>query len=115
MVGRVGGAKHANDKGTAGGWGKGNRAAAGRRPGWPHVPATMERHPPAYERGLQALASGAAQAVLLPLPLHASTVMPMLRAVPATVLHAASRSVQFRSGSLIAAISRTCSMVTLPT
>ncbi len=39
---------------------------------------------------------------------QASTVMPMLRAVPMTVLHAASRSVQLRSGSLMVAISRTC-------
>src|SRR3990172_78695 len=41
--------------------------------------------------------------------------MPMLRAGPSTLRMAASRSVALRSASLAAAISRTCSRVTLPT
>src|SRR5205814_3702112 len=41
------------------------------------------------------------------------TAMPMLRAVPATIFVAASRSVVFSSGSLRCAISRSCASVTL--
>ena len=41
--------------------------------------------------------------------------MPMLAAVPATILMADSIVVQFKSGNFSIAISFTCSMVTLPT
>jgi hypothetical protein len=41
--------------------------------------------------------------------------MPMLRAVPSMVFIAASTVLQLRSGSLMVAISRTWSFVTLPT
>src|SRR5208282_4643093 len=43
------------------------------------------------------------------------TSMPMLRAVPETVLTAAARSAAVRSFSLVLAISSTCARVTLPT
>src|ERR1017187_606662 len=43
------------------------------------------------------------------------TSTPILRAVPATLLMAASRSKQFRSGILILAISSICFLLILPT
>ena len=43
------------------------------------------------------------------------TSMPMLRAVPATMRHAASSLLAFMSDILIFTISRTCFLVTLPT
>src|SRR5262249_34348913 len=45
----------------------------------------------------------------------ATTSMPAERADPSMVRIAASRSVQFKSGSLVLAISSTCFLVTLPT
>src|SRR6185437_2954537 len=44
-----------------------------------------------------------------------STVMPMLRALPAIVRTAASRSAAVRSGCLVFAISSACARVSLPT
>src|SRR3546814_9216646 len=44
-----------------------------------------------------------------------STVMPMLRALPATVRTAASRSAAVRSGDLVLAISSACARVSVPT
>jgi hypothetical protein len=44
-----------------------------------------------------------------------TTSMPMLAAVPATILMADSTVVQFKSGNFSVAISRSCSIVTLPT
>src|SRR5689334_15906263 len=44
-----------------------------------------------------------------------STVMPMERAVPAMIFDAASRSLAFRSGSFVVAISRTWAAVSLAT
>ena len=41
--------------------------------------------------------------------------MPIDRAVPSTIFIAASMSLAFRSGSLVVAISRTWSLVSLPT
>src|SRR5258706_1977839 len=46
---------------------------------------------------------------------YPSTLIPMLRAVPAIIFIAASRSFAFRSGIFISAISRTCDLVTVPT
>ncbi len=43
------------------------------------------------------------------------TLMPMLRAVPATIFMADSTEKQFKSGILSSAIVRTWSQVTLPT
>src|SRR5207302_844307 len=52
--------------------------------------------------------------VLLAMDRHQTTVIPMLRAVPATCFLAASRSLALRSGILVLAISATWASVTVP-
>ena len=47
--------------------------------------------------------------------IYSSTVTPIERAVPFTMLFAASISEQFKSGIFVFAISSTCALVSLPT